>query len=98
MSKITESAQNEDCTVRIIGVCTFDPAATIWSHARWGAAGRGKAIKALDLAGAYACTSCDGVYDGQIKRPPGMTQEQVDLDWFMGHLRSLVRLHEKGLA
>src|ERR1035437_1858309 len=97
MSKITESARNEDCQVRIIGACKRDPAYTIWSHARWGAAGRGKAIKAFDLAGAYACTSCDAVYDGQCKPPPGMTREQVDLDWHMGHLRSLVILHNKGL-
>lgn len=97
MSKITESARNEDCTVRIIGACTFDPATTIWSHARWNAAGRGKAIKALDLAGAYACTSCDAVYDGQRKPPPGVTREQVDMDWCMGHFRSLLRLREKGL-
>jgi len=97
MSKITESARGEECLVRIPGVCSFDPTKTIWSHARHGAAGRGKGIKALDLLGAYCCTSCDAVYDGQAPRPAGMTREQVDLDWFMGHCRSIVRAVEKGV-
>jgi hypothetical protein len=97
VSKITASANQEECLVRIPGVCTHDPATVIWSHARWGAAGRGKAIKAHDLAGAYCCTACDAVYDGQRKPPAGYTREQVDADWCMGHFRSLIRLAEKGL-
>lgn len=97
MSKITASANGQDCQVRIVGVCTYDPATTIWSHCRHGAAGKGKGIKALDLAGAYACTACDGVYDGQISRPNGMSKDQVEMDWFYGHIRSLVILSIKGL-
>lgn len=96
MSKITASAKDEDCTVRIIGICTHDPATTIWSHSRHGAAGKGKGIKALDIAGAYACTACDAAYD-QMQGVKHMTRAEVDLDWFMGHMRSLVRLNEKGL-
>lgn len=94
---IRDSAKGEDCTVRLLGVCCFDPAKTIWSHARWGDAGKGRSIKALDLAGAYCCTACDAVYDGQVKPPGGYTREMIDMDWCMGHFRSLVRLHEKGL-
>ena len=94
MSKITESARNEDCQVRIVGICTYDPAKTIWSHSRHGSAGKGKGIKALDIAGAYACTACDAAYD-QLTGVKHMTREQVDLDWFHGHLRSLVILNTK---
>jgi hypothetical protein len=96
MSKITASANGEDCQVRLPGVCTFDPAKTIWSHARHGAAGKGKGIKAIDVAGAYACTACDAAYD-QLIGVPHMTRSEVDLDWFHGHLRSLVILKQKGL-
>lgn len=96
MSRITESARGEECQVRIPGVCTFDPATTIWSHARHGSAGKGKGIKALDLCGAYACTACDAAYD-QMIGAKHMTREQIDLDWFHGHLRSLVILAKKGL-
>lgn len=96
--KIRDSARGEQCTVRIVGACTHDPETTIWSHAPLGAAGKGKSIKALDLCGAYCCTACDAVLDGQRPLPAGATRESVQLDWFMGHMRSLVILRQKGLA
>lgn len=96
MSRITQSAHGEECQVRIPGVCSHDPEKTIWSHARWGAAGRGKSIKAIDLAGAYCCTACDAAYDGQLKTR--YTRQEIDFDWCMGHLRSLVILQQKGLV
>lgn len=95
--RIRDSARGEECTVRIIGACTFNPEHTIWSHAPLQAAGKGKSIKAVDLAGAYCCTSCDAVIDGQRPLPPGATRDSVMLDWFMGHMRSLERLCRKGL-
>jgi hypothetical protein len=94
---ITKSAKGEACQVRYIGICTHNPEHTIWSHCRHGAAGRGKGIKALDLAGAYACTPCDAVYDGQRKPANGETRDALDLDWYHGHVRSLVILEKKGL-
>lgn len=54
-------------------------------------------MKAIDEAGAYCCTDCDAVYDGGRNAPDGMTQEEVHLDWCMGHFRSLVLLKQKGL-
>lgn len=95
---IRDSARGEECTVRIPGVCTFDREKTIWSHAPLGAAGKGRGLKSLDLCGAYACTACDAVLDGQAPRPAGMTREQVLVEWFFGHMRSLVILRQKGLA
>lgn len=97
MSKIRDSARDEDCTVRLPGVCKWLPEFTIWSHAPFGSGGKGRSIKAIDLAGAYCCTACDAVIDRQVPLPFGMSREQVELDWFHGHLRSLVRLKEKGL-
>ena len=97
---IKASARGEACTVRLEGICTFDPATTIWSHARWGAqlgaAGRGMADKALDVCGAYACTACDAAYD-QLTGAKHLTREQIDLDWCKGHFRSLGILSQKGL-
>jgi hypothetical protein len=97
MSKIRESARNEDCTVRLPTVCKWLPEYTIWSHAPLQSGGKGKSIKAIDECGAYACTACDAVVDRQAQPPAGMTYEQVMLDWFEGHLRSLVILKKKGL-
>ncbi|CAG9172435.1 nuclease domain-containing protein [Cupriavidus respiraculi] len=97
MSKIRKSANGKDCQVRLPGVCTFDPATTIWSHYRGEAGGKGGAIKSDDICGAYACTACDAVYDGQRPRPAGMTKEEVDLDWLVGHIRSIRILAREGL-
>lgn len=97
-TRIRQSARGEDCLVRIPGVCRRDPAYTIWSHYRGLAGGKGMGIKSIDLCGAYACTACDMLYDGQTKRPAGMTKVDVDLAWLQGHIRSLVRLAEKGLV
>ena len=71
---------------------------TIWSHNRTQLGGKGMGLKAVDLAGAYACTYCDGVYDGQIKPPPGWTRDDIDAAWTRGHFRSLKRLTERGIV
>lgn len=96
--RIRDSARGEDCTVRIPGICTGNSEHTIWSHAPFGAAGKGRGIKAIDLAGAYACGACDAAIDGQRALPAGYDRAQALLDWMFGHLRSLVRLKQKGLA
>lgn len=91
---IRQSARDEQCLMRLprcIG-------GAIWSHNRHGRAGKGGAIKALDLNGCYACSACDAIYDGQASLPPGMTREQVELAWYHAHAESLVRLRQKGLA
>ncbi|MDB5541967.1 MAG: hypothetical protein JWQ89_3694 [Devosia sp.] len=95
---IRESARGEECTVRIVGACTHDDAMTIWSHAPFKSADKGGSIKSLDLCGAYCCTACDAVIDGQRPMPPGASRTSVMNDWFHGHMRSLVKLRQKGLA
>jgi hypothetical protein len=95
-TKLRESAEGEVCLVRLPG-CPGNPLMTIWSHYRGSAGGKGGAIKSTDIAGTYACTYCDAVYDGQRPRPDGMTKADVDLAWHEGHIRSLVRMGQKGL-
>lgn len=94
--RIRDSARGEDCAVRLPG-CPCQPDMTIWSHYRGSAGGKGLSLKAGDRAGAYACTYCDAVYDGQRQRPDGMTKAEVDLAWHEGHIRSLLKLEQKGL-
>lgn len=94
---IRQSAKGEECYVRLTGVCCGGTEHTIWSHAPLGSAGKGGQIKALDLCGAFCCTACDAVVDGQAPMPAGMTRASVLLDWFHGHMRSLVRLAQRGL-
>lgn len=101
--RIKESARGKDCQVRYTGICCFDPTCTIWSHARWGAqagdGGKGMSTKADDLAGAYACSACDAAFD-QLRgiEGTGYTRESLDLDWMLGHLRSLGILQRDGIV
>ncbi|PXW23393.1 nuclease domain-containing protein [Paraburkholderia caballeronis] len=95
--RIRESARDEECLVRLPGICMHGTAATIWSHYRGSAGGKGGALKSDDLCGAYACTACDAAYDGQQPPPAGMTYADVVAAWHEGHIRSIVRLHAKGV-
>ena len=95
---IRDSARGEECTVRIVGVCTGDTATTVWSHGPFNDAGKGMGIKGLDLVGCYSCWACHDVVDGRAPRPAGMTREAVMLDWCFGHFRSLLKLKQKGLV
>lgn len=98
--RIRESARGKDCQVRYVGICSHDPAMTIWSHARWGAQlgefGKGMATKSLDELGAFACVPCDSAYD-QRMGAGSMTREELDLAWLLGHLRSLGILVRDGI-
>lgn len=62
MSKITKSARDEECTVRLPTHCNWDTSTTVFAHL--GGGGMGK--KKRDLFGAYACSNCHGVLDGAI--------------------------------
>lgn len=97
MQAIRDSAKGEGCLIRL-PFCPGDPKMTIWSHNRHQRAGKGGQIKALDLCGAYGCTYCDAIYDGQAPRPAGMTEDEVELAWYQAHDESLVKLRQKGLV
>ena len=83
--------------MRLVGACNHDPATTVWSHLPGIDGDRGMGIKSLDLCGAYACATCHDVVDGRAPLPAGATRQSVMLDWHHGHMRSLVRLAQKGL-
>jgi hypothetical protein len=95
---IRDSANGEECTVRIPGICAGGTATTVWSHYPGLDADRGMAMKSLDLCGCYCCAACHDVVDMRASAPEGYPRWQVLLDWFAGHLRSLVRLRQKGIV
>lgn len=65
MSKITESAKGQHCTVRIPGICKDNTETTVFAHLNGG----GMARKKSDLHGAFACFMCHSAIDGRIKTP-----------------------------
>jgi len=94
---IRDSARDEACLMRLPGCIGHTPGSTIWSHYRGSAGGKGMSLKSSDSAGCYACTHCDAVYDGQRPRAEGWSETMVKLAWHEAHIRSLGRLHAKGL-
>ncbi len=90
MSKIRESARDEQCLIRLPGICNGDPATTVLCHF----SGGGMGTKRLDIHGAYGCSECHAAVDG------GKTDIPKDrlMRWFYeGAFRTQERLIEKGL-
>jgi len=78
MTPIRRSARGQECTIRIPGVCNFDPATTVLCHSNALADGKGMGIKAADDCAAYGCSACHDLVDGRRPRPDGMTLELVE--------------------
>jgi hypothetical protein len=84
------------CQIRLPGVCNHNPETTVWAHGNGSAAGKGIGMKANDLLGAYACSACHDVYDR--RQPTQMQRVEVELAFWEGHARSLLKLIEKGIV
>ncbi|MCK9394199.1 MAG: DUF1364 domain-containing protein [Methylobacter sp.] len=94
MSKITESAKGQNCTVRLPG-CSFDPATTVFAHIAGVRFGHGMAKKTK--LGAYACHKCHDLIDSRVPRPEGMTRQDIKLAHYEATMETLLQLDEKGL-
>jgi len=62
--KIRDSARNEECQVRIPGICNFNDETTVAAHIGSGA-GMGRKVSDLEIA--YCCSSCHDVLDGRVR-------------------------------
>lgn len=60
--KIRNSAKGRDCTLRLIGVCNFNPETTVLAHIGYD---RGIATKCSDNMAVYACSSCHEAIDSK---------------------------------
>ena len=78
-------------------VCNHNPQTTVWAHSNKSLHGKGMGLKAEDQYGAYACSTCHAVYDGQIKRPDWMSKEFVDESFEESMEQSRGILRKKGL-
>jgi len=68
MSKITESAQNKDCTLRIPNFCNFNPETVVACHVT--RRGHGKmGGKPNDIHSVRGCDSCHAVIDSRVQHP-----------------------------
>jgi len=62
-TKITRSANGEDCAIRLPGICNFNPETTILAH--FNTIGKGMGIKSNDIHAAYMCSDCHDAVDGR---------------------------------
>lgn len=59
---LRDSARGRDCTLRIEGVCNFNPETTILAHLPCGQKGTG--MKSPDNMAVFACHECHQYIDG----------------------------------
>jgi len=95
---IRDSANGEECDMRLEQVCNGRTDTTVLSHFPGLDGDRGMGLKAADLCACYTCSACHDAIDGRAPLPEGMTRTDVLLAWFHGHLRTLVKLIRKGLV
>ena len=63
MNNLRKLARDQQCCVRVPGVCNFDNRTTVLAHLPGAGTGR----KAADIFGAHCCSSCHDVIDGRVK-------------------------------
>ncbi|MBA7975404.1 DUF1364 domain-containing protein [Citrobacter freundii] len=63
---LTKQARGRMCTVRIPGICNFNPETSVLAHYRMSDT-CGMGIKPHDMQGAIACNCCHDVIDGRVK-------------------------------
>jgi hypothetical protein len=93
MSALSKLARGQDCQVRLPGVCNFNPETTVLAHYRLaGTCGMG--IKPPDLLGAWCCSSCHAVVDGQGES--ALERDERRLAFAEAVMRTLVKLIQLG--
>ena len=90
-TKITKSAREQDCLVRIPGVCNRNPETVIFAHKNGG----GMGMKSPDIHGAYCCSSCHDAYDGRLET--GWPPMELHLCFYEGIFRTQLSLVGQGL-
>jgi hypothetical protein len=90
--KITESARGEDCTVRLPGICNFNPETVVFAHLNGVRFGHGVGKKTK--WGAYACSACHDEID---RRTRNLEADYVKLALYEATIETLNRLAAKGL-
>ena len=101
-TKIRQSAKGEQCTVRIPGICNWNPETVVLAHLNGG----GMGMKNPDYQGAYCCSACHEVLDGRVdirvrgingKETPIFSKGELKRMHLEGVIRTQEILRKKGL-
>ena len=93
--KLRKAARGRECMVRLPGVCNHNPETTVLAHVRLvGVSGMG--MKADDLLGAWACSSCHDAIDrrGHLD----LERDYVRLAHLEAMVRTIAVLRKEGLV
>lgn len=96
-SLIRASARGEDCTLRISGVCNYNPETTVWAHSNQSKHGKGIGLKAADEYGCYACSCCHAFLDHGWANDPLMHSGHVQVFFEIAMQKSRAILKNKNL-
>lgn len=91
--KITNSARGEECRLRIYPYCNGNPETVVFCHAP--SSEKGMSRKSPDFWGAYGCSCCHSIIDGQM--PSELTSEEILEVWMRAIFETQMALIEKGL-
>ena len=89
---LRQFARNQECQIRIYGVCNYNIETTIWAHYRVGGVA-GMGLKPPDLCGSFACSDCHSVIDFRVKSD--LTRVQIESHMLHGMVRSMKIIDEK---
>lgn len=84
--KVLDHARGQPCQLALPGICSHDPATTVFAHLNGSAFGKGAGMKAHDIAGCFADYSCHTYLDTGHGTNPQMT----DLELSQALLKAVV--------
>lgn len=87
----------QDCTMRIPGVCNWDPETTVLCHSNRLADGKGMGLKAPDTEACFGCSACHDLLDGRTPRPEWLNQFVLDAAFDNARRATHEILRKKGL-
>jgi hypothetical protein len=93
VANLRKEAKGRECMVRLTGICNHDPNTVVLAHIRMmGISGMG--LKADDLIGAWACSSCHDAIDRRSHTD--LDRDFVKLAHLEGVMRTISILRREG--
>ena len=96
-TRIRQSANGQECTLRFPEVCNGNPETTVWCHSNRLADGKGMGLKARDEEGCYGCSACHAWLDGGYAASGQVPREVIDARFDAARAKSQEILKSKGL-
>jgi hypothetical protein len=94
-TKITKFARGRNCTIRLAGICNFNPETSVFCHISGIRFRKGIGNKVSDALGAIGCSSCHDAIDGRIKT--AYSALELKLAHYEGVMETQLILLDEGL-